>query len=84
MPRLLIYSITWPFILIGVVVEFIVWEFFSDGRWRQREVQSNPAIYWQNEALETRRQFRDLEYKSRRQIEEMESKFRKELKRKER
>lgn len=71
MSKLLIYSITRPFFLIGSVVEFLVWNFFSDGRWRQRKVQSHPAIYWQNEAIEARRQLRELEYKSRRREEEL-------------
>lgn len=70
MSKLLYLSITWPFILIGHVVEFIVWNFFSDGRWKQQKVQSNPAIYWQNEAIEARRQLRELEYNSRRLEEE--------------
>jgi len=70
MMKLLGYSLTLPFILIGSVVEFLVWVLFSDGRWQQREEQSNPAIYWQNEAIEARRQLRDLEYYSRRLEEE--------------
>lgn len=70
MSKLLYYSITWPFILFGSVLEFIVWEFFSDGRWKQRKVQSNPAKHWMDEAVEARRQLRELEYKSRRLEEE--------------
>jgi hypothetical protein len=81
----LIYLFTaWPFILIGHVMNFIVWEFFSDGHWKQWEVKSNPVIYWQDQTLEATRELRELEYKSRRQMEENESKFREELKRKER
>ena len=71
MMKLLYYSIAWPFILFGAVMEFIVWGFLSDGRWKQREVQSNPVIYWQNEALAARRLLRESEEKSRRQIEEL-------------
>jgi hypothetical protein len=71
MSKFLYYSIGWPFILMASVLEFIVWVFFSDGRWKQREVRSNPALYWQNEAIEARRLLRELEYKSRRQIEEL-------------
>jgi len=70
MMKLLYYFIAWPFILFGIVVEFTVWVLFSDSRWRQRKVQPNPVIYWQNEAIEARRQLRELEYKSRRREEE--------------
>lgn len=71
MMKLLYYSIAWPFILIGTVAEFLVWGLLSDYRWKQREVQSNPAIRWQNEALAARRLLRELEEKSRRQEEEL-------------
>ena len=84
MLKLLIYSFAWPVILIVHVAEFLVWEVFSDGRWKQRRVQPNPAKYWQDQALAATRELRELEITSRRQLEENESKFRQELKRKER
>lgn len=84
MSKLLYYSIAWPFELFGAVVEFLVWVFFSDGRWRQRKVQPNPAKHLQDEAIEAARELREFQYKSRREMEERESWFREELKRKER
>lgn len=41
-------------------------EFFSDGRWRQRKMHSNPAKRWQDQAIEARGQLSELEDKSRR------------------
>jgi hypothetical protein len=76
MMQLLYISIAWPLILIGSVVEFLVWEFLSDRRWQQRKVHSNPAKPWQDEAIEARRQLRELEFKSRR-LEEDQRKERK-------
>lgn len=67
----LYYFVAWPFILFGRVVEFIVWEFFSDGRWTQRKVQSNPTTIWMGSAIEANRQIRELEQKLRRQEEEL-------------
>jgi hypothetical protein len=84
MQKVLYYSVTWPFILIGSVANFLVWEIFSNGRWKERRKQHNPAIPWQNRAIEARRRFRDLEYESRRQIEELEEALRKEQKSKKR
>ena len=82
--KLLIYFFTWPILVIVHVVDFIIWNFFSDGRWKQRKGQPNPVNYWQDQALAATRELRELKYTSRRQMEENESKFRKELKRKER
>ena len=79
MLKLLVYSFTWPVFMIVSVAEFLVWEVFSDGRWKQRQEQPNPAGYWQGQALAATRELRELEITSRRQMEEMESKFRKEL-----
>lgn len=79
MLKLLYYFAAWPFILFGFVVEFIVWVLFSDGRWRQRQEQPNPAGYWQGQALAATRELRELEITSRRQMDDMESWFRKEL-----
>lgn len=74
-----------PFIVLGTMVDFVVWGSpFSDGRWKRGQGRPNPARYWQNQALAARRQLRDLEYESRRQQEEDQDRFRKELKRKER
>jgi hypothetical protein len=71
MMKLLIYSVTWPIYLIVSVSGFLIWEIFSDGSWKQRKTQSNPAIHWQNEAIAARRLLRESEEKSRRQIEEL-------------
>ena len=84
MNKLLIYSFTWPVFVFVHVVGFLVWYVLSDGRWKQRQGQPNPANYWQDQALAATRELRELEITSRRQLEETESKFRKELKRKER
>ena len=79
MLKLLYYFTAWPFILFGLVMEFVVWVLFSDGRWKQRQGQPNPAGYWQDQALAATRELRELEITSRRQMDEMESRFRKEL-----
>ena len=78
MLKVLLYTLFSPFILLAAVMGFLAWEIFSNGRWKERQPKANPAIPWQNQAIETRRQFRDLEYKSRRQIEELEEALRKE------
>jgi hypothetical protein len=70
MNKWLYYFFAGPLIAFGSVVELIVWEIFSDGRWKQRKVPSNPAIHWQNEAIAARRQLREFTEKSRRQQEE--------------
>ena len=77
MMTFLYYSIAWPFILIGTVMEFIVWEIFSDGRWKQREVHSNPVVGWQNEALAATRELREREIQIRCLEEELEQEKRK-------
>ena len=78
MNMFLYYFFAWPFILFAAMVGFIVWEIFSNGRWKERQTQSNPALHWQNQAIEARRQLRDQEYKYRRQKEELEEALRKE------
>jgi len=65
MMTFLYYSIAWPFILFGAVVKFIVWKIFSDGRWKQRDVHSDPVTRWQNEALAATRELREREYQIR-------------------
>lgn len=70
MTQFLYYFMAWPFILIGAVVDFIFWDLLSDGRWKQRQKQPDPAIYWQDQALAALRQVRELEEKSRREREE--------------
>ncbi|MCB9112220.1 MAG: hypothetical protein H6634_13335 [Anaerolineales bacterium] len=70
---------------VGIaIVEFIVWELFSNGRWKERQRQSNPALYWQNQALAATRELRESQMTSRRQMDALQSKFRMELKQKER
>jgi len=84
MNMFLYYFFAWPFILFVAVMSFIVWEIFSNGRWKERRTQYNPALYWQNQAIEARRQLRDQEYQFRRQKEELEEALRKEQKSKKR
>lgn len=84
MSQILYYSLAWPFILIGALVEFLVWVLFSDGRWRENQKRSNPAIRWQNENSRCKTSASRFQYKSRRQKDDDDDKFRKELKRKER
>ena len=78
MNMFLYYFFAWPLILIGAVASFVVWEILSNRRWKERRTQNNPAIPWQNQAIEARRQFRDLDYKTRRKIEELEEALRRE------
>lgn len=75
MDKFLYYFFNGPFILLGAVVNFLVWEIFSNGRWKERRTRPNPAIPLQNEAIEARRQLRDQKYQSRRRIEELENKI---------
>lgn len=79
MLNLLSYSLLLANPLGLAVAEFLVWEVFSDGRWKQRQEQPNPANYWQGQVLAATRELRELEITSRRQMDEMESRFRKEL-----
>ena len=75
MLKVLLYALFSPVILFAVVAGFIVWEIFSNGRWKERQPKANPAIPLQNQVIEARRELRDLEYKSRRQKEELEAKI---------
>ena len=72
MMTFLYYSIAWPLEFLGAVVGFIVWEILSDGRWKQREVHSNPVVRWQNEALAATRELRERENQIRCLEEELE------------
>ena len=78
MNMFLYYFFNGIFILMGSVVNFLVWELFSNGRWKERQTKNNPALHWQNQAIEAWRQFRDLDYKTRREKEELEEALRKE------
>lgn len=74
MSKLLYLSIAWPFIVFGAVMNFIVWEFFSDGGWKESRVQADPARYWQGRALAASREIHDLEDEIKRREKEQERK----------
>ena len=76
MNNALYYLLAWPFILIGTVVDFFVWGNYSDKRRNAQQKQSNPAAYWEGQAIDLARQVRDGDYNSRQKIEELEKKLR--------
>jgi len=81
----ILYVLDWTFKILMAVPNFIVWEIISDGRWKEyNRPPYNVARVRLEEAIEAKRQLRELQYTSRRQLEEAQNKFREELNRKER
>ena len=72
------------FKVLFTIVDFLVWEVFSNGNWKTKQRQFNSSVYWMERASGAERRSRDQNYKSRREMEEANKKFREELKRKER
>jgi hypothetical protein len=66
---------------VGIVVQFIVWDIFSNGSWRQRKQPTlQPARLLQDEVVYLRSQMRKMEYKHRMSIAELDQRYQEKLK----
>lgn len=77
MEKLLSFTILLPFQVFFSVINFVVWEFFSNGSWKRREFpQPQPARLLQDEAVYLRWKMRKMEEGYRASIHELEKRNR--------
>lgn len=79
MIAIVLHTIFYPVIAACKVIEFIVWQFLSNGSWKVHPA-NNLTQYWQNQAIVAHYELRDTKIESGRRQEELEKKFRKEQK----
>ena len=72
---IILYILFGPVIIALKILSFVVWEFFSNGSWKNRPKQKNLTQHWQNTALNVQRQYRELEIASSRRQEYLEAKL---------
>lgn len=81
MARLTLKTICLLFRFWGVVAQFIVWNFFSNGSWRLRKRPTlQPARLLQDEVVYLRTQMRKMEDQRRISIDELERRYQEKLK----
>lgn len=79
------FLLTLPFVIICAILNFIVWEIFSNGSWKQRKrVGTCPVGYWQGQAQWATRQNKLLEYQQQKHERDLRAAFDRELEKKER
>ncbi len=71
-----------PFKILLAVPQFIVWELFSNGSWRQKKYETlQPARLLQDEVVYLRSQMRKMEDQRRISFGELERRYQEKLKR---
>jgi hypothetical protein len=73
------YALSWPFILLELVMSFIMWNLLSTGDWKTRKPGFNPIFLYQDQISSLTRQMREREMVHRAEIEKLEQRHRKEL-----
>jgi hypothetical protein len=80
MRKILGFILELPFKAFYSIVDFIVWELLSSGRWKLASLQrKNPDHFYQSQVEALNTQLRDQELDHQREIERLEKKHRQEL-----
>lgn len=81
MVKFILYALASPILLVGIVLDFILWTFFSTGQYRVKKKRNNALFLAQEQVAYLVHQNREMQHAHQSQITDLQRKHEEELRR---